>query len=76
MNKSLTVTITIDLESNLLATLRDLANREGAELSMLIDEALADLIAKKLAATPRPHVMAAYQKSHERFAELYEKLAR
>jgi metal-responsive CopG/Arc/MetJ family transcriptional regulator len=76
MNKSLTVSITIDVESNLLETLRELANGDGAELSSLIDEALADLIAKRRSAAPRSHVMSAYLKSHENFAPLYQKLAK
>ena len=75
MNKPLSVTITIDVESSLLAALSDLANREGAKLSSLIEEALADLIAKRGPTSPRSPVMAAYLKSHETFAPLYQKLA-
>ena len=75
MNKPLTLTIAIGVETDLLATLRELAIREGAELSNLIDEALADLIAKRGPTSPRSPVMAAYLKSHETFAPLYQKLA-
>ena len=40
-----------------------------------MDEALTDLIEKRKNAKPRPHVMAAYLASHEKYASLYKKLA-
>ncbi|MGH9482350.1 MAG: hypothetical protein ACRD1L_09685 [Terriglobales bacterium] len=42
---------------------------------MLVEEALADLIAKRKQAAPRAHAMAAYLASHEKYAPLYKKLA-
>jgi hypothetical protein len=62
--------------SEILAEVRALAHSEGRQLQALVDEALADLIEKRRNTRPRPHVMSAYDSSHERFAELYRKLAK
>jgi Flp pilus assembly protein TadB len=63
------------VDSEILATVRDLARSEGRQLQALVDEALADLIEKRKQAKPRSRVMTAYQASHEKFAPLYKKLA-
>jgi Flp pilus assembly protein TadB len=63
------------VNSDILASVRDLAQREGRQIQALIDEALADLIEKRKQTKPRVHVMAAYQMSHEKFGTLYKKLA-
>lgn len=63
------------VDSELLSAIRDLARSEGRQLQTLVDEALADLLEKRRQDRPRRHVMAAYQRSHERFAPLYKKLA-
>lgn len=63
------------VDSEILAAVRELAGQEGRQLQSLVDEALADLIEKRRGGRPRPHVVAAYQASHDRFASLYEKLA-
>lgn len=63
------------VNSEVLAAIRDLARSEGRQLQALVDEALADLIEKRKGGSPRPHVMAVYQASHERYAPLYKKLA-
>jgi hypothetical protein len=63
------------VNAQILAAVRTLAQSEGRQLQALIDEALADLIEKRKQATPRANVMAAYQASHEKFAPLYKKLA-
>jgi hypothetical protein len=59
----------------ILASLRTLAEREGRQVQALVDEALADLIEKHKNARPRPHVMGAYLASHEKYGSLYKKLA-
>ena len=64
------------VNSEILAAVRSLAKNEGRQLQALIDEALADLIEKRKNSNPRDHVMAAYVASHERYVELYKKLAR
>jgi hypothetical protein len=64
------------VDSGLLTQVRRLAKQEGRQIQALVDEALADLIEKRDRTKPRDHVMAAYQASHERYARLYEKLAK
>jgi len=63
------------VNSEILRTVRHIAQTEGRQLQALIDEALADLIEKKKQSRPRANIMAAYQSSHEKFAPLYKKLA-
>jgi len=64
------------VDPDLLAGIRNLAQQEGRQLQALVEEALADLLEKRKNAQPRPSVMAAYQSSHERYGPLYKKLAR
>lgn len=63
------------VDPDILATVRDLAQNEGRQLQALVDEALGDLIEKRRQGRPRAHVMAAYQASHDQFSPLYKKLA-
>jgi hypothetical protein len=63
------------VSSEILAELRALAQSEGRQLQALVDEALADLIDKRKNTRPRPHVMSAYDAGHEKYAELYRRLA-
>ena len=63
------------VNSEILTQVRTLAQREGRQLQTLVEEALADLIEKHKNAKPRPHVMAAYLASHEKYGPLYKKLA-
>jgi hypothetical protein len=60
----------------ILAEVRALAHSEGRQLQALVDEALSDLIEKRKNTRPRAHVMNAYQASHDKYAELYQKLAK
>lgn len=64
------------VDPKLLASVRSLAQQEGRQLQALVEEALVDLLDKRKNARPRAHVMAAYQASHEKYAVLYQKLAR
>lgn len=64
------------VNSEILSTIREIAQQEGRQLQALMDEALADLIEKRRQARPRPHVMAAYLTSHDKYGELYKKLAK
>ena len=66
---------TTQVNPDVLAAVREIARTEGRQLQALIDEALSDLVEKRKLATPRRHVMAAYQASHTRYAPLYKKLA-
>jgi hypothetical protein len=63
------------VNADILSAVRSLAEREGRQLQVLVEEALADLIEKRKQATPRAHVMAAYLTSHDQYAPLYKKLA-
>ena len=64
------------VNSKILSSVRALAQEEGRQIQALVDEALADLIEKRKNARPRSHVMAAYLASHEKYGELYKKLAK
>ena len=63
------------VNSEILAVVRRLAEKEGRQLQALVEEALADLIEKRKGATPRAHVMGTYLASHDKYASLYKKLA-
>ena len=65
-----------EVDHDLLEGVRALAKAEGRQLDALVDEAFADLLAKHRQPRARAHVLSAYQKSHARFAPLYEKLAK
>jgi hypothetical protein len=64
------------VDAVVLAQVRELARNEGRQIQALVDEALQDLLEKHRKTRPRTHVMAAYQASHGRYANLYEKLAK
>jgi len=63
------------VNAEVLAAVRDLAEKEGRQIQALVDEALADLVDKHRNGRPQPHVMAAYLASHEKYGPLYKKLA-
>ncbi|TNE59411.1 MAG: hypothetical protein EP340_02955 [Alphaproteobacteria bacterium] len=63
------------IDAALLKEVRSLAKEEGRQIQALMDEALADLLEKRRQTRPRTHVMAAYERSLDRYAGLYEKLA-
>lgn len=64
------------VNSEVLSAVRAIAQKEGRQIQALVDEALADLIEKRKNTHPRAHVMAAYLASHERYGEVYKKLAK
>jgi hypothetical protein len=59
----------------ILAAVRELAQSEGRQVQSLVDEAFADLLEKRKKTISPDEVMAAYLTSHERYASLYKKLA-
>ena len=63
------------VNSKILSAVRSLAEKEGRQLQVLVEEALADLIEKRKGSRPRARVMDAYLTSHDRYASLYKKLA-
>lgn len=64
------------VDRELLAALRKLADEEGRQIQALVEEALVSLVEERRQGKARAHVMQAYQKSHGRFSSLYEKLAK
>ena len=64
------------VDAKTLAAVRRVAEKEGRQLQSVIEEALADLLEKRRVGKPRSHVLGAYERSHERYSELYKKLAR
>lgn len=63
------------VKSDLLADLRSLAKDEGRQLQALVEEAIENLLEQRRQSDARPHVMAAYRRSHGRFGAVYKKLA-
>lgn len=63
------------VNSEILAAVRSLADKEGRQLQVLVEEALADLIEKRTKVKPRANIMTAYRTSHDKYAPLYKKLA-
>ena len=68
--------LTTQLDEVLLAELRSLARDEGSAIQALVEEAIAALIHQRRQGRARPHVVAAYGRSHARFASLYGKLSK
>ena len=68
--------ITFEISAETLARLREIAAQEGLGLPALVDAALADLVEKRRQGRARPHVMAAYRKSREKYDGLFNKLVR
>ena len=64
------------VNSQILSLVRALAQSEGRQLQALVDEALSDLIEKRKNTKPRQHVIETYLASHEKYSELYKKLAK
>jgi hypothetical protein len=63
------------VDAKVLRKVRKLAEQEGRQLQVLVEEALTDLIDKRRGVKPRASVMNAYLASIERFEPLYKKLA-
>jgi hypothetical protein len=64
------------VDPELLATARAIAAAEGRQFQSIVEEALLDFVEKRKMPGPRAHVMAQYQASVNRNAELYERLAK
>jgi hypothetical protein len=64
------------MNAKLLEDLRNLSKEEGRQLQVLVEEAIKNLLEDRRKNKARPHVIAAYNASHARYASLYEKLAK
>lgn len=60
----------------ILNAIREIAQNEGRQVQVIIEEALIDLVEKRKRELPRKHVMQAYQSSREKFDSLYQRLAK
>lgn len=67
---------TTQVDKKILSTIKEIANDEGRQIQAIINEALCDLIEKRKSSNARPHVMNAYMNSHDKYKNLYEKLAK
>lgn len=63
-------------DEQLLEEIKKLAEKEGKQFQVLVNEAFEDLVEKKKQTKPRKHVMAHFEKSLEEFDELYKELAK
>jgi predicted transcriptional regulator len=63
------------VDAKILRKVRKLAEQEGRQLQVLVEEALTDLIDKRLGGTLRASVITTYLSSIERYGPLYKKLA-
>ena len=64
------------MDTALLAEVRALARDEGRQLQAVIEEAVRDLLIARKGGDVRKRVADAYRHSVERFAPLYERLAK
>ena len=63
------------VDSALLASVRDLARAEGRQIQAVVEDALRAHVEARTGRQGREHVMAAYLESTERYSGLYQKLA-
>lgn len=61
---------------DLLAEIRDIAAQDGRQVQAVVEEAFQNYVEERRQARPRHHVMTTYERSHARFASLYERLAK
>lgn len=64
------------VDPELLAKAREIAQREGRHLQAVVEEALADLVEKKLSERSRPEVLAHYEATVSQYDSLLERLAK
>lgn len=64
------------IDPQVLASIKELAAREGRQMQSVLDEALRDFLEKKRTDRPRKHVMEAMAASMQEFDSLYQKLAK
>ncbi len=63
------------LDANLLADVRDIADEEGRQFQSILHDALSEWLDRKRGLTPRPEVMAHLKDSMARNRALYQRLA-
>lgn len=60
----------------LLAEMRAIAERDGRQLQVVLEEAMAEYVDRRQSGKARAHVLEALAESIEEFDTLYERLAR
>lgn len=70
------VTFSSQAAPEVLAALREIAERQGRHLQAVLDDALRDYIDRQQKEGPRRHVMKSFASSLEEFDELYRGLAK
>lgn len=75
MDAKRTVKFESELDADLLDAVRALARQQGRQVASLVDEALAEFIARKRAELPREDVMALHEESIKKYENVYKKLA-
>ncbi len=64
------------IDEKLLEQLRALAQKDGRHIQAIVEDALRAHMSTRAPIAPRPEVMAAYAQTHDRFAKVYEWLAK
>ena len=64
------------IDPEILAKTKEIAEKEGRQNQSLVEEALVDLIEKRQASPKGMSFEEAYKESLERFSSVYERLAR
>ncbi len=64
------------VETDLLAQMKELAQQEGRQIQFLFEEAIRDLLEKRRQTKLREPVMRKYEESVAEYGALYDKLAR
>lgn len=64
------------VEAVLLAEIREIAARDGRQMQAVVEDAFRVYLDERRGARPRSKIMDIYRASHERYASLYEHLAK
>jgi hypothetical protein len=64
------------VEAELLAEIREIAARDGRQMQAVVEDAFRGYLDERRRARPRSKIMDLYRGSHERYASLYEHLAK
>lgn len=63
-------------DENLLCAVKEIAQKEGKQFQVLINEAFEDLVEKRKQTKPRKNVMAIFEQSLGELDDLYKELAK
>ncbi|MFP4315609.1 MAG: hypothetical protein ACLFQR_05235 [Desulfovibrionales bacterium] len=75
MMKTTKIKFSSQADPDVLGAVKEIAEKEGKNLQVLLDEAMRDLIEKRHAGKPRRHVLEAFGESLADFDQLYRELA-